>query len=133
MIEHDALVVFLSVDDLDRSSRFYGDQLGLPLTLDQGPCRIYRVAAGGYLAICGAGDRPTTPEGVIVTLVRDDVDHYCQELEARGVELEQQPRHNERFAIHHAFLRDPDGHLIEVQRFDDREWGQPIDRGSSEG
>ncbi len=132
-LPNDALVVFLSVDDLERSSRFYGQLLGLPLTLDQGPCRIYRVSVGGYVAICGAGDRPTTPDGIIVTLVRDDVEAYCREVASRGVELEQEPRYNERFAIHHAFLRDPDGHLIEVQRFDDPQWGQPVDRGSREG
>lgn len=123
---NDALVVFLYVDDLERSAAFYGEALGLPLVLDQGACRLYRVAATGFLGVCGSGDRPTTPDGLIVTLVRDDVDAYCQELVARGVVLEQAPQHNERFGIHHAFLRDPDGHLIEVQRFDDQTWDQPI-------
>jgi catechol 2,3-dioxygenase-like lactoylglutathione lyase family enzyme len=54
--------------------------------------------------------------------VRDDVDAYCEELTGRGVELEKPPTANERFSIYHAFLRDPDGYLIEVQRFDDPRW-----------
>lgn len=126
--DNDALVVFLYVDDLERSARFYGEQLGLPLVLDQGQCRLYRVADGGAIGVCQSGNRPTTPDGVIVTLVRDDVDDYCRQLVERGVELEQPPTHNERFGIHHAFLRDPDGHLIEVQRFDDPDWAEPLDR-----
>lgn len=128
----DALVVFLYVDDLERSAAFYGEALGLPLVLDQGSCRLYRVAPGGFVGVCGSGDRPTTSNGLIVTLVRDDVDAYCAQLVSRGVELEQPPTHNERFGIHHAFLRDPDGHLIEVQRFDDTAWSEPIaDPGST--
>lgn len=123
---NDGLVVFLYVDDLARSAAFYGEALGLPLVLDQGSCRLYRVASGGFVGVCGSGDRPTTPDGLIVTLVRDDVEAYCQELVARGVVLEQPPRHDERFGIHHAFLRDPDGHLIEIQRFDDTAWSEPL-------
>ncbi len=119
---NDALVVFIYVEDLDRSSAFYGDSLELPLVLEQAHCRIYRVSAGAFVGICESGDRPTTPEGVIITLVRDDVDGFCERLIERGIELEQLPAHNDRFAIYHAFLRDPDGYLIEIQRFDDPEW-----------
>ena len=124
---NDAFVVFLYVDDLERSAAFYGGVLGLPLVLDQGSCRLYQVADRGFVGVCGSGDRPTAPHGLILTLVRDDVDGYCAELEARGVTLEQPPTHNDGFGIHHAFLRDPDGHLIEVQRFDDPSWDRPIE------
>jgi catechol 2,3-dioxygenase-like lactoylglutathione lyase family enzyme len=119
---NEALITFIYVDDLERSHRFYGEELALPLVLEQAHCRIYRVSAAGFIGVCASGDRPTTPQGVIITLVRDDVDAYCAELAARGVELEKPPTANERFAIYHAFLRDPDGYLIEVQRFDDPHW-----------
>ena len=122
---HDALVTFLYVDDLARSDRFYREQLGLALVTDQGACRIYEVAAGGYLGVCSHAG-PASPEGVIVTLVRDDVEGYCAELAERGVDFEKPVAHNERFGITHAFLRDPDGHLVEVQRFDDPGWNEPI-------
>ena len=122
---NDALVTFIYVDDLERSSEFYADTLGLVLVLEQAHCRIYQVSASGFIGICRSGDRPTTPKGVILTLVRDDVDGFCRQLVARGVELEKGPASNERFAIYHAFLRDPDGYLIEVQRFDDPHWKDP--------
>ena len=123
---NDALVTFIYVDDLDRSSTFYGTVLGLTLVLEQAHCRIYEVAPGGYLGICESGDRPTTPDGVIITLVREDVDEYCAGLVAAGVDLEKAPAANARFAIYHAFLRDPDGYLVEVQRFDDDGWADSL-------
>lgn len=122
---HDAVVTFLQVDDLDRSHGFYSELLGLDLVTDQGACRIYRVAAGGYLGVCDHAG-PAVPDGVIVTLVRDDVEDFCAGLASRGVAFEKSVQHNERFGITQAFLRDPDGHLVEIQRFDDPDWGQPL-------
>ena len=40
-----------------------------------------------------------------------------RELVARGAVFERQLAHNPTFDITHAFLRDPDGHLVEIQRF----------------
>lgn len=118
----DQQVTFLSVSDLDSSSRFYGDLLGLELVLDQGPCRIFRAAPAAFLGICiHRRDRPAT-EGVIVTLVTDDVDRRYAELRSRGAGFTQAPARNERFDIYHAFLRDPDGYLVEIQEFCDPDW-----------
>ncbi len=123
---NDALITFLTVTDLNRSSAFYGEALELPLVTDQGTCRIYRVAPGGFVGICEAGQRPVSRSGVILTLVRDDVDEFCSRLADAGVTFEKEPVHNDQFGIYHAFLRDPDGHLIEVQRFDDRTWSETL-------
>lgn len=122
----DAFITFVYVNDLDRSDDFYRRVLGLTLVTEQAVCRIYRASGSGYLGIC-AQDRPTTPDGLILTLVRDDVEGFCTDLEAAGAVFEQAPQHNDRFGITHAFLRDPDGHLIEIQRFDDPAWSDPVE------
>ena len=44
------------------------------------------------------------------------------DLAARGVEFEQPPRYNAEFDIYHCFIRDPDGYLVEVQRFESADW-----------
>ena len=49
---YDALVSFAFVRDLDAAQQFYTGQLGLELVTDQGACRIYRVAEGGFLGLC---------------------------------------------------------------------------------
>jgi catechol 2,3-dioxygenase-like lactoylglutathione lyase family enzyme len=119
----DAAITFCRTTDLARAAAFYEETLGLPLVLDQGVCRIYRVAGGGFVGFCEhlEGD---AAEGVILTLVTDDVDGWHQRLVERGVAIETPPTHNPRFGIYHLFLRDPDGHRVEIQRFDDADWAK---------
>jgi catechol 2,3-dioxygenase-like lactoylglutathione lyase family enzyme len=127
----DGCLTFLSVADLEATHAFYADALGLPLVFDQGDCRIYRVSLGGYLGFCrrgvtavGRDDDAASASGVVLTLVTEDVDGEHARLRARGVAFEKAPTSNARFAIYHAFLRDPDGYLVEIQRFDDPAWAQ---------
>lgn len=119
--EFDAQITFCYTPDLAATARFYGGLLGLPLVLDQGPCRIYRVRAGAFLGFCERAGAPR-PDGVILTLVCEDVDARCRLLAGRGVVFEKPPAHNERFRIYHCFFRDPNGYLLEIQRFDDPAW-----------
>jgi catechol 2,3-dioxygenase-like lactoylglutathione lyase family enzyme len=117
-------VTFIYVRDLHVSSAFYGDLLGLALALDQGTCRIYRVAGDAYLGICLRNDTAASPMlgSLILTLVVQDVDGWHHYLANRGVTVEQPPQYNPRFNIYHCFLRDPDGYLVEIQRFLDPTW-----------
>jgi len=117
----DAQITFLPAADLHRSAAFYEGALGLPLVVDQGTCRIYRVAATAYLGICErSGAAPAA--GVIVTLVSRAVDAWHRRLVAAGMEVVEAPSRSERYRIHHAFYRDPDGHLVEIQEFADPHW-----------
>jgi catechol 2,3-dioxygenase-like lactoylglutathione lyase family enzyme len=120
----DDLITFLMVEDLERSHRFYGEVLGLPLVLDQGTCRIYGVAAGAHIGICRRPEAAVL-SGTIVTLVTDDVDGWHARLAEAGTTVERPPTISEEFGIHHAFYRDPDGHLLEIQRFLDPKWRSP--------
>ncbi len=43
----DQQVTFIYSADLERSRRFYAEVLGLEQVLDQGACRIFRVAGEG--------------------------------------------------------------------------------------
>ena len=117
----DAQITFCFTKDLEGTCRFYEDVLGLPLKLDQGSCRIYRVARDGYLGFCQR-DPGQDPAGLILTLVSEDVDGWYARLKERGVVFEMPPASNPTYGIYHCFLRDPDGRLIEIQRFDDPRW-----------
>ncbi len=108
-------LVFLFVTDLDRSTAFYGS-LGLAVQIDQGSCRILGTAETLMVGLCG--DRAPSPDGVIFTLVTDRVEEVCADLASRGVVFEQEPRFSPEYDITHAFLRDPDGYLVEIQRFE---------------
>jgi catechol 2,3-dioxygenase-like lactoylglutathione lyase family enzyme len=116
-----AQITFVFCTDLERSHAFYSGALGLDLALDQGSCRIYRVAGAAFLGIC-ARPEAVSPEGVILTLVVDDVAAWHEHLAAQGVPVEQAPADSEAYRIEHAFYRDPDGHLVEIQTFRDPRW-----------
>lgn len=132
-LDFDQQVTFLYVKDLDRSERFYGGTLGLELVLNQGLARIYRIGAGNaFLGIClssavqQAPPADRAPLGVIVTFVTDDVDGAHAELIAAGVHFEKAPALNPTYNIYNCFFRDPDGYLLEIQKFLSPDW--PRDR-----
>jgi catechol 2,3-dioxygenase-like lactoylglutathione lyase family enzyme len=118
----EAQITFLYTQDLEGTARFYEETLNLPLKLDQGSCRIYQVSPDGYLGFCQRGDAPggaSDPGAghVIVTLVTAEVDAWYERLCQRGVAFEKPPAENPRYSIYHCFLRDPNGYLVEIQRF----------------
>ena len=113
-------ISFFHTQDLEATTTFY-EQLGLPLKLDQGLCRIFQVSNDGFIGFC-THQKPASPEGVIITLVTSKVEEVCAQLKAQGVVFEKGPQSNEKFHITHAFLRDPNGYLVEIQRFDDPRW-----------
>ncbi len=119
----DSQVTFCYSADLQASAHFYEQLLGLPLALDQGDCRIYKTSTTAYLAICRRETAPR-PDGIILTLVSQDVDGWHARLSALGVEFEKPPTLNTQFNIYHCFFRDPSGYLLEIQRFNDPAWGQ---------
>ena len=111
----DSQITFIYVDDLGRSAEFYGGVLGFEVARDQGVCLIYRVAEQAFLGVCS--HRRPQPDGVIITLVSDDVDGWAARLTDAGYEVEG-PATSQEFAIRHLFVHDPDGHPVEIQRFD---------------
>ena len=118
----ESTITFFYTHDLDTSARFYEDVLGLELWLDQGSCRIYRVSGNGYVGLCQSSGTKTPltdkQSNVIFTLVTQQVDEWFHYLQQRGVEFEKPPSLNEKYNIYHCFLRDPNGYLIEIQRFE---------------
>lgn len=120
-------VTFLTVDDLEISMEFYQETLGLPLVLDQGTCKIFQACPNGFVGIMLTSDfMRVSKDGVILTLVSDDVDGWYERLKALGVPFDKTPQENPKFNIYHCFLRDPDGHLLEIQKFHDPAWPKPV-------
>lgn len=119
----DQLVTFIYVSDLDKSAAFYEAVLQLELWLDQGACRIYKVSATGFIGICQANDsskgQPPADAAppVILTLVTHDVHAWYQQLKAKWHNVGNPPEFNADYNIFHFFIHDPDGYLIEIQRF----------------
>ncbi len=118
----DQQVTFIDSADLERSLRFYADVLGLEQLLNQSACRIFRVAGEGLLGICTDPKRAVATEGFTLTFVTPEVDIWHERLRRQGATIVSAPAKNERFNIFNFFARDPDGVLLEFQRFLDPAW-----------
>ena len=118
----DQQVTFLYTRDLEATTRFYEEVMGLTLILDQGSCRIYRISGDSFLGFCQREDTPQPPQGIIFTLVTTAVDAWYEFLRGQGVPFDKPPVRNPTYDIYHCFLRDPNGYLLEIQQFLDPAW-----------
>ena len=114
-------ITFLKTTNFKDTVWFYEDLLALELALDQGICRIYRVADSAFIGFCESEENTDTTD-VILTLVTDDVDECYERLVERGVVFDRIPTYNPTYNIYHCWFRDPNGYLIEIQRFEDPAW-----------
>jgi catechol 2,3-dioxygenase-like lactoylglutathione lyase family enzyme len=110
-------ITFLDTPNLARTADFYERVLGLRLARDQGRCRVYHVSGNAYLGFCETPGAIAPATGLTVTLVTDDVDEWCRHLAEAGAEIVKTPADNPPYRIYNAFVRDPNGYLIEIQRF----------------
>jgi lactoylglutathione lyase len=131
MTEHDfpdpqsgfVVTHFLVVSDQDRSREFYRTVFGAKVVLERDPV-IMRMANSWLILNSGGG--PTDDKPTVTLAPRSDPDHasaflnlrvadiatsYAQ-WSARGAEFLTEPKDHGREI--RAYIRDPDGHLIEV-------------------
>lgn len=119
----DSQITFVYTRDLEKTAPFYEDIMGFDLAVDQGSCRIYRVVGrDAYFGVCERDTAPEKPEGIIITFVTQDVDGWYERITSKGWECEYSPRTNETYNIYHFFVKDPNGYLLEVQRFAEVDW-----------
>jgi lactoylglutathione lyase len=131
MTEHDfpdpqsgfVVTHFLVVSDQDRSREFYRTVFGAKVVLERDPV-ILRMANSWLILNSGGG--PTDDKPTVTLAPPSDPDHasaflnlrvadiatsYAQ-WSARGAEFLTEPKDHDREI--RAYIRDPDGHLIEV-------------------
>jgi len=119
--------VGMTVSDMDRAVAFYCDLLGLKLALrkpaGEGEIGFFDTGSGMLevfatnAAIDGFRDVPAKEAGMRhITFAVSSVDAMIEKLVAAGVEVAEQPRnaHNTEMIRRVAFVRDPDGILVEL-------------------
>jgi catechol 2,3-dioxygenase-like lactoylglutathione lyase family enzyme len=117
------LTHFIVSNDIERSRRFYTEVLGGELVLDGEPS-IVQLSNGWVIINVGGGptdDKPTVtleaprdPDLVssFLNIRVADIEKIYEEWSARGAEFLTAPKDHGREI--RAYVRDPDGHLIEV-------------------
>jgi catechol 2,3-dioxygenase-like lactoylglutathione lyase family enzyme len=106
-------IVFFRTRRLDEIVRFYTEQVGCELWMDQGTCKILR--HGGFLfGFCDGEEAETNGVLTFVYGDRGSVDFAYELFAASAVDP---PREHPCFPIYNFFSRDPEGRLIEFQVF----------------
>jgi catechol 2,3-dioxygenase-like lactoylglutathione lyase family enzyme len=111
-------ITFLHSNDLKATRHFYSEILGLKLARDQETCLIFEVTESAYLGFCEHIVPIQPGRRIILTLVTEDVDRWYELLNDKNLEMMEAPKSNPKYQIYHFFLQDPDGYLIEIQKFD---------------
>jgi len=109
-------ITFLPTTDLNVTSKFYENILGLKLILDQGDCRIYKTCSNAYLGFCER-EFEIIKGKIILTLVVDDVENQYKVLSRNLSKGLSDIVHNKKYNIIHFFVTDPNGYLVEIQKF----------------
>ena len=110
-------IAFYPCHDLAATTDFYTRDLQLELVRDQKTCVIFKVASEAYLGFCQHEGKIPNHQGVVITVLTEEVDEVYRRLLRLNVETEGKPKQNGRFGIYHFFASDPDGYRLEVQRF----------------
>ena len=111
-------ITFLYVRDLARAVRFYEDVLGLPLAIDQGWSRIYRIAGAAHVGLVDETrgmNRWAEAKPVQICLRVPDVDDWHRWIEAHGAADLSAIFRNDILGIRAFVFRDPEGYQIEIQ------------------
>ena len=125
----DQLVTFIFPEDLTTSINFYEAILGLELVQDQGDCRIYRVSGDAFLGVCRCRPgRSSRTRSVVITFVTAEVDEWHEYLKGKGVAILAPPAETPSHRIYNFYAHDPQGHVLEFQRFLDPTWPSPVTR-----
>ncbi len=106
-------IVFWTTTQLDVLERFYVDEVGCDLWMDQQDCRIFRF--GTFLF--GFCQREEAETQTCLTFVLEDraaVDEAYSRFADRAIGP---PTENANYPIYNFFARDPEGLLIEFQFF----------------
>ncbi|NNM32918.1 MAG: VOC family protein, partial [Gemmatimonadetes bacterium] len=115
---------FYYYTDVDRAWDFYVDVLGFETVADYGFAKILRVAPTSYLTLVDEArgmHSAEEPKSVTLALVTEQVEDWYDYLSSEGVPMRAELRVAEGSA-HDGFVAiDPEGYLLEVERFNPHE------------
>ncbi|MFX0038240.1 MAG: VOC family protein [Promethearchaeota archaeon] len=110
-------ITFLGTKDLQKTSHFYQNIIGLTLYKNQGVCLIFNVTNQSKIGFCEHMAVVYQDKSPIITFITDDVDQMYNKLLTLKVTIKEKPKINEKFKIYHFFLEDPNGYTLEIQKF----------------
>ena len=111
-------ITFLYCLDLPGAMRFYEEVLGLPLVIDQGWSKIYRLCPGAHVGLVdeARGMHRWAPVKPVQLCIRvPGVDDWYAYARAQGLDNLSALFQNEALGIRAFVFTDPEGYQIEIQ------------------
>ncbi|MEM9788184.1 MAG: VOC family protein [Pseudomonadota bacterium] len=111
-------ITFFYYRDLSAAMAFYEDVLGLPLAIDQGWCKIYRICPGAHVGLVDEtkGMNKWAPVKPVQLCIRvPNVDDWYSYAEARALDNLSDLFVNDAIGIRAFVFNDPEGYQIEIQ------------------
>ena len=112
-------ITFFYYRDLPAAMRFYEGVLGLPLAIDQGWCKIYRICPGAHVGLVdeARGMHRWAPVKPVQLCIRvPDVDAWFAHAQALALDNLSKLFVNEALGIRAFVFTDPGGYQIEMQQ-----------------
>ncbi len=113
----ESMVVFYPCLDLEETTKFYTQELGLKLAFDQGRCRIFD-SSYGYLGFVQSDSGKLADPVCISFNLKDEETvrmQYKKALEA-GWKIQKVPQKHAQFPVYSFFIEDPNGYTVEFQK-----------------
>ncbi len=111
-------ITFFYYRDLPTAMTFYEDVLGLPLAIDQGWCKIYRIAEGAHVGLVDEAhgmNKWAAQKPVQLCIRVPDVDAWYAYAQAQNLDALSELFENQRIGIRAFVFDDPEGYQIEIQ------------------
>jgi predicted enzyme related to lactoylglutathione lyase len=111
-------ITFFYYRDLGAAMRFYEDVLGLPLAIDQGWSKIYRIAEGAHVGLVDETrgmNRASEIKPVQLCIRVKDVDAWHAWAAASAVPGLTDIKTSDELGIRVFVMYDPEGYQIEIQ------------------
>jgi len=115
-------LTFFYYCDLAKAAQFYEKIMGFKLVQDQKWAKIFQVNDSAFMG-CVDGNigyhkaDPIKP--VMLTVIVDDPDAWYEHFKKHGVETLSEPHDDKQLNLRIFLLRDPEGYVIEIQKFYD--------------
>jgi predicted enzyme related to lactoylglutathione lyase len=113
---------FYYYQDVESAWRFYTDVMGFETTADYGFAKIMRVAEASYLTLVDEArgmHSSGEPKSVTLARVTDQVEGWYEYLQSKSVPVRASLDHREAQPHDGFVVIDPEGYLIEVERFNE--------------
>lgn len=111
-------ITFLYYRDLKKAETFYAETLGLPLAIDQGWAKIFRLAGGAHVGLVDETrgmNNWQVDKCVQLCLRVEDLDAWYDWAKSEALANLSEMFQNDEIGIRAFVFTDPEGYQIEVQ------------------